>query len=409
MPVYTFRAKDEAGRTRVGKVEGADGTAVDASLRNEGLYVISVEPTLGAPPRPTTPARPARLSRRDLILFTIQLGTLLRAGIPLNTGLDDFARDTRNRRLAAVSRHILTDLQNGALLSEAMGRLPDTFPDVYVAVIRAGETTGHLDQVLLDLVKSLEWQDGIRRQVRRASIYPAILLTAFFGLMALLFLFVFPRFKLIFDRLRVPLPLPTRIVLGTGDFLQAYGAPLLMGFVALVLAYRLVASTESGRLFVDGLKLRLPIFGKILRNVALARFSHHMETLQRAGVNFMLALTVLEHLVGNNVMARAVAQVRERVVSGLSFADALASTNQFPPLVLRMVATGEMSGSLEETLQKVTEYYDREVPDSVQRLLAFLEPTMIAVLAVIVLGAMLAVYLPIYSLVTSVRARQGPR
>lgn len=414
MPIYAYRAKDETGRTRVGTLEAPDDAAADTSLRREGLYILAVTELVERPQRePAAPARrrevaapaPRRLSRRDLILFTVQLGTVLRAGIPLNTGLDDFARDTRNPRLAAVAHHILTSLEGGALLSDALAQLPDTFPEVYVAVVRAGETTGHLDQVLLDIVKSLEWQDGIRRQVRQASIYPALLLLAFFGLMALLFLFVFPRFKPIFERLRVPLPLPTRIVLGVGDFLQTYWAMLLLTIVAIVVSYRLIAGTSGGRLLVDRIKLHLPIFGAILRNVALARFTHHMETLQRAGVNFILALQVLERVVGNSVMARAVAQVRERVISGMSFAEALASTGQFPPLVLRMVATGEMSGSLEETLAKVTEYYDREVPDAVRRFLVLLEPAMIAVMAVVVLGAMLAVYLPIYGMVMNIRTR----
>jgi type II secretory pathway component PulF len=359
--------------------------------------------------RPLADPPPRRLARRDLIMFTVQLGTLLRAGIALNTGLADFARDARSPQLAAVARHVLASLEGGAMLSEAMGRAPQIFPDVYVAVIRAGETTGHLDHVLFDLVKSLEWQESIRRHVRQATIYPVMVLIAFGVLMSFLLLFVFPRFKVMFDRIRVPLPLPTRVLLEAGAFLQGYWATLVLALVAAVLAYQLALATPGGRLLVDGWKLRLPAVGQVLRHVALARFAHHMETLHRAGVNFVLALEVLERVVGNAAIARAVAAVREQVIGGVSFADALASTGQFPPLVLRMVATGEMSGSLEESLRRITEYYDREVPDTVRRFLAFLEPAMIALLAVVVLAAMLAVYLPIYSLMTSVRSRPGQR
>jgi type II secretory pathway component PulF len=404
MPAYAYRAKDEHGRTRSGVVDAPDELAADASLRGEGLYVLAVAEAAPAPVPP-----PRRLSRRELIMFTVQLATLLRAGIPLNTGLADFARDSRGPRLAAVARHVLASLEGGAMLSEAMARLPATFPEVYVAVIRAGETTGHLDRVLFDLVESLEWQETIRRQVRQATIYPALVLIAFAGLLTFLLLFVFPRFKAMFDRLRVPLPLPTRVLLTAADVLAAYWATLLLVVVAVVVGYRLAVSTPGGRLLVDGWKLRLPAIGPVLRNVALARFAHHMETLQRAGVNFVLALDVLERVMGNVAIARAVGLVRQQVITGMSFADALASTGQFPPLVLRMVATGELSGSLEETLHKVGEYYDREVPDTVRRFLAFLEPALIALLAAVVLGAMLAVYLPIYSLITTVRTRPGAR
>lgn len=409
MPHYAYKAKDAGGKTVTGLMEAPSEDQVDLTLRQKGLYVISVQARTEPTQRAKRPAASVgRVSRRDLILFTTHLGILFSAGVSLTDGLREFAQEPPNPRLGRVAASVLQSVEEGALLSEAMARLPGTFPEVYVAMVRAGETSGRLDQVLMDLVKSLEWQEEIARQIRQASIYPIILLSAFSGLVIFLVTFVFPRFSVVLSRIGAPLPLPTRILMGAGDFFRANWAMLLLGIFALVLGYRFLRSVPAGRLLVDRVKLRLPILGNIFLEVALARFAHHMETLYRAGVEFVRALTVLEQVVGNRVIARAVAQARERVIAGMSFTDALRSTGQFPPLVLRMVGTGETSGSLDVSLAKVTQYYDREVPNAVRRFFAFLEPAIIACLAGVVLVAVLSVYLPIYSLLSNVRAR-APR
>lgn len=405
MPAYTYRARDDAGRAVAGILEAPSEGELDSSLRNQGLYVISVREQ--APPR-TKSAKAAsvgRISRRDLVLFTVHLATILGAGISLAEGLREFAKEAPNPKMRAVAEGILEAVENGALLSEAMSRMPKTFPEVYVAMVKAGEASGHLDQVLMDLVASVEWQDGLVRQVRQASIYPLLLLSALFGLTTLLFTFVLPRFAAILTKTGAPLPLPTKIVLGLGNFMQANWQTVFLGIFALVVGYRFVLSFPAGRFLMDRVKLRLPIFGNIILKVALGRFAHHMETLHRAGVDFVVTLTVVERVVGNAAIARAVAQVRERVMAGMSFTDALRSTGRFPPLVLRMIGSGELSGTLDDSLAKVTQYYNREVPEAVRQLFTFLEPAMIACLTVVVLGAILSVYLPIYTILAKLGTR----
>ena len=405
MPVYAYRAKDEAGKTLTGVLEAPNEGDADSSLRNQGLFVISVREQTQRRAKPATVGSVGRISRRDLILFTVHLGTILGAGIPLAAGLREFAQEAPNPKMRAVAEAILQSVEGGALMSEAMARMPRTFPETYVAMVRAGEATGRLDRVLMDQVASLEWQEGIVGQIRQASIYPLLLLSALGGLMALLFTFVLPRFATILTKTGAPLPLPTKIVVVMGAFLQANWPTILLGIFVLVVGYRFLQTFPAGRLLVDRVKLRVPIFGNIMLKVALGRFAHHMETLHRAGVDFVLTLTVVERVVGNAAIARAVAQVRERVTAGMSFTDALRSTGQFPPLVIRMVGSGELSGDLGDSLAKVSQYYDREVPDAVRRLFAFLEPAMIACLTVIVLGAILSVYLPIYTILGRISAR----
>jgi type IV pilus assembly protein PilC len=405
MPHYAYRAKDGGGNTVNGLLEAPSEDQADQNLRQQGLFVLSVEPS-AAPDRPGGPRRgggPAgrqsigRISRRDLILLTTHLGTLFSAGIPLAPGLREFADEPPSRMAGTVARALLESVEGGSMLSEAMGRYPQVFNEIYVALVRAGEASGHLDAVFADLVASLEWQQTILSQIRQASIYPLILMSALGGLVTLLFTFVLPRFAGILEKTGAEMPLPTKVVLVTGRFMQANWMYMFLGIVVLTVAFRLWVRTPRGRLLVDQFKLYLPIFGPILRKIALSRFSHNLETLMRSGVEFVYALTVLEKVVGNAYIARALGDVREKVIGGSGFADALRATRQFPPLVLRMVANGEISGNLPDSLGKVSQYYDKEVPDGVRRVFALIEPFMITILAVVVLGSILSVFLPIYT------------
>lgn len=408
MPHYAYRAKDDWGKTVTGVMEVPTEEQVDLSLREKGLYVISVQPRGPARQAAKRPAARSvgRVSRRDLIMLTSHLQTLFAAGIPLVPGLREFAEEAPSQAIGAVASAILERVQGGTMLSEAMAEYPNVFPELYVALVKAGEASGRLDAVFADIVASMEWQQGMVSQVRQASIYPLILMFALSGLVTILFTFVLPRFSKILERTGAPMPLPTKIVMTIGGFMQANWTYLLFGGAALVVLVRLAVRTPAGRLALDRLKLQLPVFGVIIRKAALSRFAHHLETLYRTGVEFVYALSVVERVVGNAVIARAVAQVRERVIGGMGFTDALRASGEFPPLVVRMVGSGEMSGNLADSLGKVSQYYDREVPDAVRRLFGLIEPAMITVLAVVVLGAILSVFLPIYSILAKIGSQR---
>ena len=408
MPHYAYRAKDDAGKTVTGLLEAPSEEQADLNLREQGLYVISVQPRAPAQRAAKKPAARSvgKVSRRDLILLTSHLQTLFSAGIPLVPGLREFVDEAPNKSVGVVAAALIESVEGGVMLSGAMARFPKVFPEIYVALVSAGEASGHLDAVFTDLVASMEWQQSIISQVRQASMYPMILMVALGGLVTLLFTFVLPRFASILAKTGAPLPLPTKVVLFIGGFMQANWTYLFLGAAALVVLVRLWVRTPGGRLAMDRLKLQLPIFGSIIRKVALSRFSHNLETLHRAGVEFVFALTVLERVVGNAAIARALAQVRERVVGGMGFTDALRASGEFPPLVLRMVSSGEMSGNLPDSLNRVSQYYDKEVPDAVRRLFALIEPAMITVMAVVVLGSILSVFLPIYGILGKIGGRR---
>lgn len=403
MPLYVYQARNEQGQRISGTLEAPTEESLEQVLRDRGLYVTTLTATDRAPRTVATPS--LTITRGDLILFTVHLGTILSSGIPITSGLKGFADEAPNRRLKGVAESVLDSLDGGASLSEAMARLPRVFPEVYVGLIRAGESIGRVDTVLFELVSLLEWQSELISQLRQASIYPIMLLTGLTGMVILIVTIVMPRFIAALTRAGAPISLSTRIILVSGEIMSQYWLLLLFGLFAGVMVIRWAGTTPRGRYAMDWVKLRIPVFGELVRKVSLSRFAHHLGLLHRAGVDFIVALTAVERVVGNAVLARALAEVRREVLGGSSLAGALRATREFPPLVLQMVATGETSGTLGETLNKVTEYYDREVPAAVKRVTTIIEPLVYVILGSVVLGTALALYSPLLSMLKAIQVK----
>ena len=264
--------------------------------------------------------------------------------------------------------------------------------------MKSGETTGRLDEVLREIVKFLEWQEELVGTIKQATTYPIIVLCALMGLIGVMFTFVLPRFLTIFDGFNIPLPLPTRITIAISNFFQNFWWLMIAGIVAAIVGLRVANRTPQGRMILDRVKLRIPIFGELSRKIALSRFAHYLATLFGAGVNIMNALEVVERVVGNMVLSDVVRKARLQVGTGQSVAGALRESKEFPPMVVRMVTIGETTGGLEETLQKVADYYDREVPQTIKRLFTALEGLVIIALGVVVLFVVLSIILPMLSL-----------
>lgn len=403
MPTYAYRARNDFGRPVAGVLEAPTERVADETLRARGLYVTAV--TERMPPAAEKASPTLALKRRDLILLSLHIATVLTSGIPIVEGLLGFADEAPNRRLKAIALALLEGIRGGASLSEVMARYPRAFPELYVSLMRAGETVGRVDRVLFDLVASLEWQVKLVSEVRQASIYPIMLLSGVAAMIMLIVTVVMPRFMKALLKVNAPIPLPTRIVIGFGDFVNDNWMAILGALVTLVVGVRLYADTPHGRYTIDALKLKLPVVGDLVRKVGLGRFAHHLSVLYAAGVDFVVSLTVVEKVVGNAVLAEAVAAARQKVIAGSSLTDALRTTGQFPPLVLQMVATGEATGSLGDTLNKVAEYYDREVPATVKRIGTIVEPVIYVILGVVVLGTALALYSPLLAMLQNLQVR----
>jgi len=379
----------------------SDEDQLALTLRDMDLYLVNAE--LEKVSTPIYLTRPVK--RRELIHFTSQLVTAIKAGIPILQALDDLEDQTTNRAMKSAIQVIMEDLRGGASLSAALSRHSHVFSEVFVSVTKAGEISGSLDKVLEHLIRFLEWQDALASEVKRATIYPSVVLGAVTVLMGVLVGFVFPRILPVIQSLNIPLPFVTRVLIVTGEFVEANWGWLLLGLLGCFILFRLFKASETGRFIVDAIKLRLPVIGTLVEMVCLSRFAHHVGTLLGTGIDITYTLSITERVVGNVVIAHAIREVREKVNQGVSFWQALQETGVFPPLVVRMVFVGESSGTIETSLKNVTEYFDQEIPAKVKGLFAILEPLIVVLLATVVLGVALSIFIPLYSVLGRIGGR----
>lgn len=362
------------------------------TLRGMDLYLVSARPERAWNAIYLT--RPVKV--RELITFTVHMATSIGAGIPILQALEDSEEQTTNKRMRRAIREIADDLSGGSSLSDALSRHRAIFSNVYVSMTRAGEASGTLDKVLQRLAEFLEWQNALASEIRRASIYPAAVFVAVLGLIGVLLGFVFPRILPVIHSLKVPLPFVTRAVIAAGDVVRFGWFWILLGMAGLFALVRVLGANEGGRLIIDAIKLRLPVIGALVEKVCLSRFAHHLGLLLRTGVDITQSLSITAQVVGNAVIAQAVSEAREKVIQGGSLWRSLQETGAFPPLVVRMVFVGESTGTVDSTLEKVTEFYDREIPATVKKMFAVLEPLIIVILAALVLTVALAIFIPLY-------------
>ncbi|MFQ5881984.1 MAG: type II secretion system F family protein [Candidatus Methylomirabilales bacterium] len=402
MPDFAYRARDEDGEMVKGVMAADDEDHLADLLQAEGLYLIE-----SAKPKALDLHSwfQPRIRRRDLIVFTVHVGTALAGGISLLDALRAYADEAPHERLRKIVREIAEGITAGGSFSDALARYPQVFSTVYVNMVRAGETTGRLDRVLEDMVSFLEWQETLAGTIRQALTYPIVISAALLGLVALLLGFVFPQIIPVFTKLGVELPLPTKILIFLSEALRRYWIYGLLALVGAWVALYLYIRTPVGRFQFDRLLLRTPVVGGIVRRIALSRFARHLAVLYLAGVDFILSLSVVERLVGNRVIERAIHDAGEEVMSGGLLSAALRRSGVVPNLVVQMVATGESTGDLAETLGKVSQYYDREVQESVRRATALLEPAALATMAGMVLFMALSIFLPLWQMIGQLSRR----
>ncbi|OGP20953.1 MAG: hypothetical protein A2038_03895 [Deltaproteobacteria bacterium GWA2_57_13] len=401
MPRFNYRARNLAGQSVGGVMLADNEEQLAVTLRGMDLYLVAARPEKAWSAIYIT--RPVKL--REIINFTVHMSTSIGAGIPILQALEDVEQQTTNRRMQRAIRDITENLRGGSSYSDALARHPVVFGDVYVSMVRAGEASGTLDQVLERLVDFLEWQYALASEIRRASIYPAAVLVAVLALIGVLLGFVFPRILPVINSLKVPLPFITRAVIAAGDVVRFGWFWILLGLAGLFALVRLLGASEGGRLIIDAVKLRIPVFGGLVEKICLSRFAHHLGLLLRTGVDITQSLSITAQVVGNAVIAQAVSEVREKVMQGGSLWRSLQETGAFPPLIVRMVFVGENTGTVDRSLEKVTAFYDREIPATVKKMFAIMEPLIIVILAGLVLMVALAIFVPLYDALGKVGRR----
>ncbi len=394
---YRYRAKDREGKSVRGVIGAEDEDALFEELRAQDLVLVEVAPAARTEVRGTGRVR---VRSRDVLNFTTDLSTVLGSGIPISEGLQDLAQGAD--RMQPIIENILNNIGAGASLSNALEQYPKIFDRLYVSIIRAGESSGNLDRVLADLGAFLEWKSDLRREVTQALIYPAMVLLTMGGLVTLLATFVFPQFKKVLGPSMATLPLPTRILFFISDFLRDDWYVLVVAAVALPLGLGLWLRTSTGAALFDRFKLKVPVVGSLVQDIALSRFCHFFSVLFGAGVDISETLTIVEAVVGNSVLAGATRAVRSEVRAGNSLSQSLAATGYFPAMVVRLFHIGETSGQLTSALQKITHYYDKQIPATIKKVFSILEPLLYVFLAVIVLTVGLGIYMPLYQMVSTV-------
>lgn len=385
-----------------GVLESADASAVADQLFSTGVTPIEISPTR----KPNTDGSEglwARLTEQkvrsiDVQLFSRQLYTLLKSGVPIMRGLSGLQESAINKSFARVLKDIRESLDSGRELSAAMRRHTSVFSSFYLSMVRIGETTGRMDEVFLRLFDHLEFEREMRERVRSALRYPSFVAIAMLGAVTVINIFVVPAFAKVFEGFNAQLPLMTRILIGTSNFTVKYWPVMLVLLAAAALGVRAFIATPKGRYKWDKWKLRFPIVGKIIQKATLARFARSFALSSKSGVPIVQGLSVVAQTVDNAYISSRVEQMRDGVERGESILRTATATSVFTPVVLQMIAVGEESGALDDLMDEIAEMYEREVDYELKTLSAQIEPILIVALAILVLILALGVFLPIWDL-----------
>lgn len=406
MAFFQYRGRDRQGAAVKGRIEGASREAAAAQLANIG--VIPIDIVAASEIHDVFGSIGARLGRgrvgpMDLILFSRQMYTLLKAGVPILQALRGLRGSAQNPALAEVIGGLSESLDTGLDLTTAMRRHPQVFSSLYVSMIQMGETTGSLEEAFLQLAIYLEREKDTRDQVRAAVRYPQFVVIAMVIAMFIINLFVIPAFAKVYAGFRIELPLPTKILIATSNFTVAYWYVMVGAIVAAVIWVRHYLGTPEGRYAWHKWKLKLPVIGKIIFKATLGRFARSLAIMIRAGVPLVQGLAVVARAVDNDMISERIMQMRDGVERGETIARTAAGTGMFPPLVVQMISVGEDTGAVDELMFNVAEYYERETDYDIKNLSTAIQPLLLLVLGALVLILALGVFLPMWDLVQVTR------
>jgi type IV pilus assembly protein PilC len=425
MPRYTYVALDARGQESTGLLEARSSNEAIGQLRQAGYFPTSVyEEGKGGPERKVSraAAKAERVARphmrisvvffqrkkvkpKIMMIFTRQLATLIDSGLPLLRGLNVLAKQERDTVLRNTINKLADRVQGGSTFSESLAQHPLIFNHLYVNMVKAGEVGGVLELVLRRLAEFQEKAQKIKNKVVAAMVYPIIVMTMAIAIMAFLLVFIVPKFEAIFHDMLGDKPLPaiTLFVIGVSNFVKNHGLALLGLLIAAVAAYKLIARTRAGRSIIDRFKLRVPLFGDLVRKTAISRFSRTLGTLVTSGVPILQALNITRETAGNMVIAGAISQVHDSVKEGESIVQPLEASGAFPPMAISMIDVGEETGQLPEMLLKIADVYDDETDNSVAALTSMLEPIMIVFLALVVGTIVIALFMPLISIISGLQ------
>jgi type II secretory pathway component PulF len=396
MPTFKYRVRDRSGKAMTGTIEAPTIEMAGNNLYQTGYFPIAIEEEVVSASLDLSSIwkRFQKVKLEELIVFSQQFSTLYKAGLPLLPGLRSLKEQTLNQRFKEILEEIGLQIEGGNTLFGAMSKYPDAFPMVYINMIRAGETSGKLGESLDRYVTLADRELRTRQRVKETTRYPKIVIFSVVIAFVVLLAFVIPRFAQIFAQFNTPLPLPTKMMIWTNNFFQKYWYLVLGVLVLIPILLKRYIQTEKGRIFWDRLKMRIPVFGRLFLIAALSRFTHTFVMLNRSGIPILQILEITSTTINNVILAQSIAEISRKVREGRSLTEAMRESGRFTPLVIQMVAVGESSGTLDEMLVRITEYYDLELENSIKKMTTYIEPALTLFMGVVVLFLALAVFLP---------------
>jgi type IV pilus assembly protein PilC len=397
MPVYVWKGKNSYGEKRKGEIEAPDQAGALAHLKRLRIS----DPVIKEKPKDlfgNVSFFKPKVQGKDLVVFTRQLSTMINAGLPLVQGLEILEKQQDNPTFRKALGEIRTDVEAGSTLADSMRKKTKIFDNLFTNMIDAGETGGILDTILSRLAIFMEKAMALRKKIKGAMTYPTVCLAISILILIVILVFVVPVFKNMFESFGHSLPLPTQIVVNLSEFFKKYFIYIFIFVFLVIFATKKFYNTERGRILIDRGMLRAPVFGMLLRKVAVAKFTRTLSTMLSAGVPILEALQVVAKTSGNKVIEQAVIRVGDSIAEGRPIAEPLEESGVFPNMVVQMINVGESVGALDSMLEKIADFYDEEVDQAVENLTAMIEPFMMVFLGGLIGGIVVAMYLPIFQL-----------
>ena len=399
MPTYAWKGKTRTGEMREGTMQASSRAEAIAALRRQGVTQATVAER---GKELALPKLRGSVGSKDIAVFTRQFSVMIDAGLPLVQCLEILAGQQSNKVFAAVLTDVRQDVESGSTLADAMRKHPKVFDDLYANMVAAGEAGGILDTILQRLSTYIEKAVKLKAAVRGALVYPVSVIVIAVVVVWVILTFVIPVFADLFAGLGAQLPLPTQIVVNLSNFLRSWWWLVLGVIVAAVVLVRQYYQTPQGRRTLDAFMLKFPVIGTLLRKIAVARFCRTLGTLTSSGVPILDGLDITARTAGNAVVQEAIQNVRKEVEQGKTISEPLAKSGVFPSMVVQMVQVGEQTGAMDTMLSKIADFYEDEVDEATQNLLSLLEPLIILFLGVVIGGIVIAMYMPMFSLISKI-------
>ena len=399
MAKFSWEGKVRGGQVQKGEMEAPSEAIVRAQLRRQGIMPTKLkEKGKGMDMEIKIPGFEPKVTTKDLVVFTRQFATMIDAGLPLVQCLDILSSQQENSTFKRILITVKEDVESGSTFADALRKHPKAFDALFVNLVAAGEVGGILDTILNRLAAYIEKAQKLKKQVKSAMTYPTTIIAIAMVVVGVILVFVIPAFEKMFSDFGGALPVPTQIVINISNFVQNYILVIIGAIVLAIFLFKKIYSTEKGHDAIDDFALKLPVFGVLIRKVAVAKFTRTLGTMVSSGVPILDGLDIVSKTAGNRTVEKAINKVRQSISEGNTIAEPLSKSGVFPPMVCQMIAVGEQSGSIDTMLNKIADFYDDEVDSAVGNLTAMMEPLLMLFLGTTVGGLVIAMYLPIFKL-----------